>query len=73
MHVELKDRFSKYGDLFTIREFIEYCDIGGFIDYDGFGHLATADKESTVDIIPSEVRKTITLNPWATHVLWFNR
>ena len=64
---------TDYGELLTIPEFIEYCDAGGFIDYDGYGHLATADKESSVNIIPSKRRKTIALNPWATHVMWFNR
>ncbi len=64
---------TDYGELMTIPEFISYCDSGGFIDYDGSGHLATADKESTVRIIPSNRRKTVALNPWATHVMWFNR
>lgn len=64
---------TDYGELMTIRKFIEYCDSGGFIDYDGYGHLATLHKESRIEIIPSKRRKTITLNPWATHVMWFNR
>ena len=72
MDVKLGE-FSKYGDLFTIPEFLECCDSGGFIDYDGFGHLATVDKESNIEIIPSKRRKTISQYPWASHVMWFNR
>ena len=64
---------AEYGDLFTISEFIDSCKCGALIDYDGFGHLATADKESTINITPSDRMKTLTLNPWATHVMWFNR
>lgn len=72
MRVELQE-FSKFGDHMTVFEFLEVVDCGGFIDYDGFGHLATAEQESRVDIIPSTCRKTLSQNPWATHVMWFNR
>jgi len=27
-----------YGNLYTLKEFQEYCKGGGFIDYDGIGH-----------------------------------
>ncbi len=72
MKVELGKQ-TDFGDLFTVPEFIQYCDTRSFIDSDGVGHLATATRESNVSIYPSEVRKTLTLNPWATHVMWFNK
>lgn len=64
---------SKYGDLFTIKEFSEMCESGCFIDYDGNGHLATEDKESDIIIHPSTLRESINDNPWATHIMWYNR
>lgn len=64
---------SDIGDLHTVTEFLECCAELEIIDYDGFGHLATHDKESTINIVPSSRRKTLTLNPWATHVMWFNK
>ena len=72
MTPELNEQ-TEYGNLFTISEFIVDCDDQNLIDSDGFGYLATADKESEVEIIPSNRRKTVALNPWATHVMWFNR
>jgi len=61
------------GTLFTLVEFLEYCDDGGFDDNDGFGYLATADEVSNVEIIPSWRRRTVSQHPWATHVIWFNK
>ena len=66
------DPDADYGDLMTIEEFTICCDQGGFIDDDGFGHLATFDQESNVAIHPSERMKTLSQHPWATHILWFN-
>lgn len=70
--VKLYD-FSKYGDFMAVPDFLDYCDGGSFIDYDGSGHLATKNGESLVTIFPSKARKTLSQNPWATHVMWFNR
>jgi len=64
---------SDFGDLFTVRSFLGSVDSGGFIDYDGFGHLATKNKESNIEIAPSTARKILSQYPWATHVMWFNR
>lgn len=64
---------SDFGDLFTVRDFLGAVDCGGFIDYDGHGRLATEKKESSIEIRPSNCRKALTANPWATHIMWFNR
>lgn len=32
------------GDLFTLREWLENVDSGGFIDYDGFGYPVNCDQ-----------------------------
>ena len=69
---------GKYGcgpknedDVYTVKEFLQMCEKGSFIDYDGFGHPVKdnmADggvciKPSRVEMIPKD----------ATHIVWFNR
>ena len=51
--IELKS-FESIGDHMSFDEFIECCDSGGFIDYDGFGVLAFADKKTNIIIRPSD-------------------
>ena len=62
-----------YGNHMTIDDFVQCCEAKGFIDYDGYGRLATEKKESSIEIRPSNCRKALTANPWATHIMWFNR
>ena len=62
---------SDYADVMTVEEFIGCCDVGAFIDYDGFGHPVKGDamagdleiKPSRSGLIPAD----------ATHVAWYNR
>ena len=70
------------GDHMPIDEFLNCCRTTCFIDYDGFGNLATADKESNVGIKPSMyyvkrggviIRTSRKLPKWATHIVWYNR
>jgi len=66
------------GDLMTIEEFVEACQAGGFIDYDGMGDWATATHVVYSDITnwikPSKILSGEQFAPeWATHVLWYNR
>lgn len=58
--------------LMTWDEFAQAVQAGGFIDYDGFGELATEDKVSNVVIYPSIV-KDFKRPAWATHVSWYNK
>jgi len=44
-----------YGSLYTLEEFIELCEDGSFIDYDGYGCYAFKDKMSDKCIHPSDV------------------
>jgi hypothetical protein len=58
-------------DVYTIEEFIECCECGAFIDYDGHGYPVKDNlsdwmiliKPSTLDKIPQD----------ATHIVWYNR
>lgn len=61
------------GDLMPLDDFKDACESGMFIDYDGFGELATEDKTSKIYITPSMLRTGFKIPGWCTHVLWFNR
>lgn len=58
-------------DVYTVEEFNDMCESGGFIDYDGYGHpvkdsMANPSiwvKPSKRHLIPSD----------ATHIVWYNR
>ncbi len=67
--------FPDYGDLMTREEFSLNIEVGGFIDYDGYGYLATKDGYlRLVKVHPSEWSYTNHVAPEVfTHVLWFNR
>ncbi len=67
--------FPDYGNLMTREEFSLSVEVGGFIDYDGYGYLATKDGYlRLVRVLPSEWDYTDHVAPEVfTHVLWFNR
>ena len=72
---------------YIIKDWFEMVESGGFIDYDGFGYLATKDKMSNLLVYPSFVENSkITKvridfdfdipyeEDWKfTHIVWFNR
>ena len=77
--VNLKfSEFDNIGDLMSIDVWIECVKEGGFIDYDGYGYLCTEEKQSNIEIIPSQIDRK-SENPkdwipeWATHIMWYNR
>jgi hypothetical protein len=60
--------------LMSWEDFVESCRSGNFIDYDGFGELATATRVSDVTISPSRALSADYRRPaWATHVSWYNK
>jgi hypothetical protein len=63
------------GHLMTLDEWKADCDSGGFIDYDGFGDLVTADyKLLGEETCPSEYTKHNREYPAeAKYVLWYNK
>lgn len=62
------------GEKMTLKDFLQCVDSGGFIDYDGFGHLATETRVSNIVVYPSMIFKRIEEVPsWATHIVWYNR
>jgi hypothetical protein len=54
-------------------DFVDNCLEGNFIDFDGFGKLATDTHVSDVQIRPSQVVRGFHKPDWVTHVVWYNR
>ena len=56
----------------SLEEFIETCNDGCFIDYDGFGHYVRNGKMSNIDIYPSDVEHKSIRKDFDT-IVWFNK
>jgi len=69
---EQTEEIPDYGDHMTLEAFIECCETGGFIDYDGTGYYATADRMTRIRVSPSDVTEG-KINQTYTHVVWFNK
>jgi len=72
------NEIPNYADVMTFEHFVEMCELGGFIDYDGEGQLATKDKAAELYIKPSHIKNNeIFKHPKVkeiyTHVAWYNR
>jgi len=60
------------GNHMTISSWIKAVKDGLFVDYDGYGYLATDKKMSSIKVVPSDVgKKRIDLK--FSHIVWFNR
>lgn len=71
--IKMRD-LPDYGDHMTLEEWISNVKCGGFIDYDGFGYLATETQESNIVIHPSDLQYMEGLfDPKFTHVMWYNK
>lgn len=65
---------DEHACLMSWNDFVESCQSGSFIDYDGFVELATVTRVSNVTISPSRALSTDYKRPkWATHVAWYNK
>ena len=62
----------KYGDVMSLKDFVENVRDGGFIDYDGFGNYVKDGKETDIAIYPSDVRYGSIRTDFDTMV-WYNR
>ena len=64
------------GDVYTLKQFIDNCKCGGFIDYDGSGTYAKEINgilmESNIGIYPSDINRK-SIRKEFTHVIWYNR
>ena len=58
-----------YGDIMTVKAFVDSCNDNSFIDYDGFGHPVKDGKMCPRLIIKPSRRQEIPKE--ATHIVWF--
>jgi hypothetical protein len=54
-------------------DFIELCKRRMFVDYDGFGELATETQVSDQVIYPSYIERGPIIDPQFTHIVWYNK
>lgn len=62
---------SEHGDMMTVAAWIENCEFGGFIDYDGFGSPAKDGRVAADCIVWPSIRHLVPKD--ATHIEWYNR
>ena len=67
-----ENEIPDYGDVMPLKEFIECCKSGGFIDYDGSGSYVKDGKESNISIYPSDVKFNSIRTDFDT-IIWYNR
>ena len=72
MTPEFERDVPDYGDVMSLKDFIECCKDGGFIDYDGSGTYAKDGKLSNISIFPSDVKHNSVRKDFDT-IIWFNR
>lgn len=61
-----------HGDHMELQKFFNDVKCGLLLDCQGYGQLATQDKMSIQEILPSEVYR-YDFPEWVTHIVWFNR
>jgi len=67
--------FDKWDDdVYTLKQFVDMCESGGFIDYDGFGVYADKEKKmkTNIKVYPSDITSGKYRKDF-THVVWYNR
>ena len=68
--MEYNKDIPDYGDVFSVKEFIEMCKSSSLVDYDGIGYPVKKKKVANMVIIPSNWKN---IPEDATHIVWFNR
>ena len=62
----------EYGDLMSIKDFIDSVKKGGFIDSDGYGNYVRDGKRSNITIHPSDIQYNAIRTDFDT-IIWFNK
>lgn len=70
--ITFADQVQKTDHLMTKEKFLDFVENGDFVDYDGFGCLATETTRSNITVNPSSAF-TMMWPQWATHVVWYNK
>jgi len=61
-----------YGTVMSLDNFISNCECGGFINSDGFGRYVKDDKETDIEIYPSDI-KNKNLRKEFDSIVWYNK
>lgn len=68
----LSELSEDLGHIMPLQEFIDNCNDGGFIDYDGWGYYVKDGKKSDITIIPSDIKHNKVRKDFDT-IVWLNR
>jgi len=60
------------GDVMSLKDFIDFCECGGFIDHDGFGYYVRDGKMSDIKIFPSDIKHNKYRKDFDT-IVWYNK
>lgn len=63
----------KYGDVFTIEDFIEEVETGGFMSYDGTGYYWDTEKNEEAEKVSFDINKLKQDAQKYEYVIWYNR
>lgn len=66
----MKEKISKFADVFTMEEFAQACLDGAFVDSDGSGYYADGEYEYE-SVRPSQIRSGKFKG--YSHVAWYNK
>jgi len=72
MKIPKYEKIPDYGDVMALEDFVECCEDGGFIDYDGHGYYATEDKMTDILINPSDITEGDYRKEFP-QIVWFNK
>jgi len=72
LRTPVMEELPDYAHLMTMKDFVECCECGGFIDYDGSGNYSDGDMQANIGISPSDVTAGKYRKDFS-HVAWYNR
>jgi hypothetical protein len=61
-----------YGHVMSLKNFIEDCECGNFIDYDGHGSYISNGQRTNITVYPSDV-KNGKIRKEFDSIIWFNK
>jgi hypothetical protein len=65
-------KIPDYGSHMLLKDFVDCCNDGVFIDYDGAGYYATETEESDICANPSDI-VCGNIRTDFSHVMWYNK
>lgn len=59
-------------EVIELDEFVDSCNRGNLIDYDGWGYYSDGNLMTSIKVYPSDITNGFVKREW-THVVWFNK